>query len=84
MEDTRPVDMVGTASLSLLPYPISHGDNMSIFQRIKDFLFGYEFISSASIREMMEYIIEDVDTNNNGWISVNELIDGVKSWMKRN
>lgn len=76
--------MVGTASLSLLPYPISHGDNMSIFQRIKDFLFGYEFISSASIREMMEYIIEDVDTNNNGWISVNELIDGVKSWMKRN
>lgn len=33
---------------------------------------------------MMEYIIEDVDTNNNGWISVNELIDGVKLWMKRN
>ena len=45
---------------------------------------GVEFVSTTQIRDMMEYIIENVDTNDNGWISTRELIDGVKEWLKKN
>ena len=57
---------------------------MSIWAKIKDYFMGVEFVSTAQIRDMMEYIIENVDTNDNGWISTRELIDGVKEWLKKN
>ena len=57
---------------------------MSIWGKIKDYFMGVEFVSTAQIRDMMEYIIENVDTNDNGWISTRELIDGVKEWLKKN
>lgn len=57
---------------------------MSIWAKIKDYIMGVEFVSTAQIRDMMEYIIENVDTNDNGWISTRELIDGVKEWLKKN
>ena len=57
---------------------------MSIWTRIKDYFLGVEFVSTAQIRDMMEFIIENVDTNDNGWISTRELIDGVKEWLKKN
>lgn len=62
----------------------SAGDNMGIVDRIKDWLFGIDFVSTAQIRELMEYIITDVDTNEDGWISVREFIQAVKTWMKLN
>lgn len=62
----------------------SAGGNMGIVDRIKDWLFGIDFVSTAQIRELMEYIITDVDTNENGWISVREFIQAVKTWMKLN
>ena len=57
---------------------------MSIWTKIKDYFLGVEFVSTAQIQDMMEYIIENVDTNDNGWISTRELIDGVKTWLKKN
>ena len=57
---------------------------MSIWTKIKDYFLGVEFVSTAQIRDMMEFIIENVDMNDNGWISTRELIDGVKEWLKKN
>ena len=55
---------------------------MGIIDYVKSWLFNIDWISTAQIREMMEYIIDDVDSNHNGWISTMELIEGVKTWMK--
>ena len=70
-----------------IPYRVlyfARCDNMSIWTRIKDYFLGVEFVSTTQIRDMMEFIIENVDTNDNGWISTRELIDGVKEWLKKN
>ena len=69
---------------SLIGFPVSLVIDMGIFERIKNWLFNIDFVSTAQIREMMEYIINDVDTNDNGWISVRELIQAVRTWMKSN
>lgn len=69
---------------SLIGFPVSLVIDMGIFERIKNWLFNIDFVSTAQIREMMEFIITDVDTNDNGWISVSELIQAVKTWMKSN
>ena len=56
---------------------------MSIIDYVKSWFLNVDWISTAQIREMMEYIIDDVDSNHNGWISTKELIEGVKKWMKK-
>ena len=55
---------------------------MGIIDYVKSWFFNNDWVSTAQIREMMEYIIDDVDSNHNGWISTKELIEGVKKWMK--
>lgn len=55
---------------------------MGIIDYVKSWFFNNDWISTTQIREMMEYIINDVDSNQNGWISTKELIEGVKKWMK--
>lgn len=55
---------------------------MGIIDYVKSWFFNIDWVSTAQIREMMEYIIDDVDSNHNGWISTKELIEGVKKWMK--
>ena len=55
---------------------------MGIIDYVKSWFFNIDWISTAQIRQMMEYIIDDVDSNHNGWISTKELIEGVKKWMK--
>ena len=55
---------------------------MGIIDYVKSWFLNVDWISTAQIREMMEYIIDDVDSNHNGWISTKELIEGVKRWMK--
>lgn len=55
---------------------------MGIIDYVKSWFFNIDWISTAQIREMMDYIIDDVDSNHNGWISTKELIEGVKKWMK--
>ena len=55
---------------------------MGIIDYVKSWFLNADWISTAQIREMMEYIIDDVDSNHNGWISTKELIEGVKKWMK--
>ena len=55
---------------------------MGIIDYVKSWFFNNDWISTAQIREMMDYIIDDVDSNHNGWISTKELIEGVKRWMK--
>lgn len=55
---------------------------MGIIDYVKSWFFNNDWISTAQIREMMDYIIDDVDSNHNGWISTKELIEGVKKWMK--
>ena len=55
---------------------------MGIIDYVKSWFLNIDWISTAQIREMMEYIIDDVDSNHNGWISTKELIEGVKKWMK--
>lgn len=62
---------------------ISHGGKMGIIDYVKSWFLNVDWISTAQIREMMEYIIDDVDSNHNGWISTKELIEGVKKWMKK-
>ena len=56
---------------------------MGIIDYVKSWFLNIDWISTAQIREMMEYIIDDVDSNHNGWISTKELIEGVKKWMKK-
>ena len=56
---------------------------MGIIDYVKSWFLNVDWISTAQIREMMEYIIDDVDSNHNGWISTKELIEGVKKWMKK-
>ena len=56
---------------------------MGIIDYVKSCFLNIDWISTAQIREMMEYIIDDVDSNHNGWISTKELIEGVKKWMKK-
>lgn len=56
---------------------------MGIIDYVKSWFLNVDWISTAQIREMMEYIIDDVDSNQNGWISTKELIEGVKKWMKK-
>lgn len=56
---------------------------MGIIDYVKSWFLNVDWISTAQIREMMEYIIDDVDSNHNGWISTKELIEGVKRWMKK-
>ena len=55
---------------------------MGIIDYVKSWFFNNDWVSTAQIREMMDYIIDDVDSNHNGWISTKELIEGVKRWMK--
>ena len=55
---------------------------MGIINYVKSWFFNIDWISTAQIREMMDYIIDDVDSNHNGWISTKEIIEGVKRWMK--
>ena len=55
---------------------------MGIIDYVKSWFFNIDWVSTAQIREMMDYIIDDVDSNHNGWISTKELIEGVKKWMK--
>ena len=55
---------------------------MGIIDYVKSWFFNNDWVSTAQIREMMEYIINNVDSNQNGWISTKELIEGVKKWMK--
>lgn len=55
---------------------------MGIIDYVKSWFFNIDWVSTAQIREMMDYIIDDVDSNHNGWISTKELIEGVKRWMK--
>lgn len=55
---------------------------MGIIDYVKSWFFNNDWVSTAQIREMMDYIIDDVDSNHNGWISTKELIEGVKKWMK--
>ena len=55
---------------------------MGIIDYVKSWFLNVDWVSTAQIREMMEYIIDDVDSNHNGWISTKELIEGVKKWMK--
>lgn len=62
---------------------ISHGGKMGIIDYVKGWFLNIDWISTTQIREMMEYIIDDVDSNHNGWISTKELIEGVKKWMKK-
>ena len=56
---------------------------MGIIDYVKSWFFNNDWVSTAQIREMMDYIIDDVDSNHNGWISTKELIEGVKKWMKK-
>ena len=56
---------------------------MGIIDYVKSWFLNVDWISTTQIREMMEYIIDDVDSNHNGWISTKELIEGVKKWMKK-
>ena len=56
---------------------------MGIIDYVKSWFLNVDWISTTQIREMMEYIIDDVDSNHNGWISTKELIEGVKRWMKK-
>lgn len=56
---------------------------MGIIDYVKSWFFNIDWVSTAQIREMMDYIIDDVDSNHNGWISTKELIEGVKKWMKK-
>ena len=56
---------------------------MGIIDYVKSWFLNVDWISTAQIREMMEYIIDDVDSNHNGWVSTKELIEGVKKWMKK-
>ena len=62
---------------------ISHGGKMGIIDYVKSWFLNVDWISTAQIREMMEYIIDDVDSNHNGWISTKEFLEGVKRWMKK-
>lgn len=55
---------------------------MGIIDYVKSWFFNIDWVSTAQIREMMDYIIDDVDSNHNGWVSTKELIEGVKKWMK--
>ena len=55
---------------------------MGIIDYVKSWFFNIDWVSTTQIREMMDYIIDDVDSNHNGWISTKELIEGVKRWMK--
>ena len=55
---------------------------MGIIDYVKSWFFNIDWVSTAQIRDMMDYIIDDVDSNHNGWISTKELIEGVKRWMK--
>lgn len=55
---------------------------MGIIDYVKSWFFNIDWVSTAQIREMMDYIIDDVDSNHNGWISTKELIEGVKKWMR--
>ena len=55
---------------------------MGVIDYVKSWFFNIDWVSTAQIREMMDYIIDDVDSNHNGWISTKELIEGVKKWMK--
>ena len=56
---------------------------MGIIDYVKSWFLNVDWISTAQIREMMECIIDDVDSNHNGWVSTKELIEGVKRWMKK-
>lgn len=56
---------------------------MGIIDYVKSWFLNIDWISTAQIREMMEYIIDDVDSNHNGWISTKEFLEGVKRWMKK-
>ena len=55
---------------------------MGIIDYVKSWFLNVDWISTAQLREMMAYIIDDVDSNHNGWLSTKELIEGVKKWMK--
>ena len=55
---------------------------MGIIDYVKSWFLNIDWVSTAQIREMMDYIIDDVDSNHNGWISTKELIEGVKKWIR--
>lgn len=48
---------------------------MGVWTRLKEWLFGIEFIAVDDVINIMN----NLDTNNSGYISINELINGVKN-----
>lgn len=48
---------------------------MSIVERIKEFIFGIEVVSVASAREAFDKALDTVDADEDGMLSIRELMD---------
>lgn len=48
---------------------------MSIIERIKEFIFGIEVVSVASAREAFDKALDTVDADEDGMLSIRELMD---------
>ena len=48
---------------------------MSIVERIKKFIFGIEVVSVASAREAFDKALDTVDADEDGMLSIRELMD---------
>ena len=47
---------------------------MSIVERIKEFIFGIEVVSVASAREAFDKALDTVDADEDGMLSIRELM----------
>jgi len=48
---------------------------MSIVERIKEFIFGIEVVSVADAREAFDKALDTVDADEDGMLSIRELMD---------
>lgn len=48
---------------------------MSIVERIKEYIFGIEVVSVASAREAFDKALDTVDADEDGMLSIRELMD---------
>lgn len=60
----------------------AHGENMGIWETLKNWLFGCKIATTEDIRYAVEIALENVDTDKDGYISVAEFVDWVRLVLK--
>lgn len=53
---------------------------MGLWTKIKEWILGVELISTKELNDICSIIIDDIDTNHNGMISIEEFIGMIKKW----